>query len=602
MLVEYPDTWGIWKIRMHKSCQHNEVRAARGRVLGWTPSMAADVEGLLESQIPVIQACMDPVTPIPDHQTLVNNYLPQKKAKLYNKALQSLQAEPLKERDWRIKAFVKAEKLKIEEKDGDPRMIQARSPRFNIELGLFTRAVEKNLYSLVDPQLAKMGIRQKVIAKGMNQWERAKVMREMWDSFKTPRSISFDLSRWDQHVGTPLLRVMHKWYNNLVTNKWFQYLLSKQLVNKAMTEKGLVKYSVQGGVMSGDMTTALGNCVAVVVILLTFRALLKELAGEIAYGNTSEMSRKAPRLCVVMKHLLSNALSTNPELMKELANNPIWFKVLDDGDDHVIMTEQKFVPVITAMSSFYWRMAGHELKIEGVVKEFHLIEFCQTKPHKVGNKWVMMPDPRKVLATSGMVSRGNLPFLRPYLKTVWLARAYLHQGQPVLGNFFHLAAKGLNGPLLSRAQFEKNVSGLDYNLKHAMRRKEEIAEDVEVELKMPPLHVITPEQRLMCWEQWGLTPNQQVEMEKTRLKPPGNTQILQRSLLVKTGKGLKEYLTSANIQTLLKEQEIFLLSASPLSIVLAQTLRVAKDLLSRCAIGTNPIEDIFSLVKPTSRS
>lgn len=503
MVAKLPDPF--WKITTHQNCLHNQVRSAMCRVLAPVHKPLPAIMIALYKSALALSRSLPPVQPIGDFEELILRF-PKSKHKLYRRALESLCDYGLTERDWQIKAFVKSEKLQIEQRDGDPRMIQARSPRFNLELGFFTRAIEANLYSLMDPMLLRMGIPKRMIAKGMNLEERANHIVWMWTYYQVPVSISLDLSRWDMHVGLLMVLMMHVFYLGQLRDPWLQALLEKQLRNRAATSQGL-RWRVTGGVMSGDMTTALGNCAAVVVILISLRGLLRSAAAVIVYGSCAETLHAElwdlrPLLEIIVQYL-RGLLSTGTIGLSHLvrvANPSPWFLILDDGDDHVVITEKAMVPLLRDILPRWWSMLGHVLKVEGVVEEVHQIQFCQHKPFLTTMGWTMCPDPYKVLATSTVVTGVYLDKPQQYLKTIWEARALLHQGVPVLGPMFDRLRHLPRGPGLTAESRRKVLSGVDYQL---MRSPHKEIRQVD----------LMPEQRVMFWQQWGITPTEQLLME-----------------------------------------------------------------------------------------
>lgn len=313
----------------------------------------------------------------------VLSYFPKFKHKTYLKAIQSLYASPPNEIDGRVTAFVKVEKIKDPNKD--PRMIQYRSTRFNILLGRFTRPMEKLLYRLTDP------LGERIIAKGMNQRQRAIVLMRKWSAIPDPVAISMDLTRWDLHCNKELLKVMHKFYTTLTPDPELRELLKYQLVNKGTTGAG-IKYQSSGGVMSGDMTTALGNCALLVIVVMDL---------------FQKLTLQEPRLK---------------------------WALMDDGDDFVLIVNSSYVKFVQTAIKEHFTAIGHVIKMEEPVRQFHQIEFCQMKPLQHHGIVEFVPNPHKVLATAFIVVGTRDP--DEYLRVVWQGRAILHQGQPVLGPIF----------------------------------------------------------------------------------------------------------------------------------------------------------------------
>lgn len=462
-----------YNMSVHSPCPHNEIRSLEGRVLRATPQPNPMAIRLLQSTAVELAKRLGPSSSI--EMDLLPSHFPQHKRKLYSRALQSLRDCPLRPSDWWIKAFVKCEKIRILEKRGDPRMIQARTPRFNLALGAYTRAIEHKLYTMVDEEG-----RFPLIAKGLNQYARGKLLSEMFSVMRNPVVLSCDLSRFDMHVNQEQLRVAHLFYKTMDPDPFLQELLERQLVNRGRTQND-IKYMSSGGVMSGDMTTALGNCVLLIVILTTIRKLLLTEGG--------------------LQHLETMGIKT--------VGLESGFLFLVDGDDHVVVCEKDQAPILREVLPKWFNAVGHSLKIEGWAEEIHQIEFCQTKPLRLHGEWVMMPDPRKVLATAFMVSKAHFTQVEQYLGTVWQARAQLHSGMPVLGPLFaRLSRRNPKRLQLTEASFAAMLQGLEHQTRVTGTK-----------LRNPSV-VVANEARVMVAEMWGISLEEQWYLENQEVEIP----------------------------------------------------------------------------------
>lgn len=251
-----PPIYGLWHCFTHTSCICNDTIACVNRVIGEVP--AATARGVRMLRKALREVWRDRVlTPLSLEGSLAS--FKGAKRRIYQRAYDSLRVEPLSRKDARIKAFVKAEKFNPKEKvNPDPRMIQARDPRYNLHLARFLRPLEHVVYGVRSPSGLPM------IVKCMNPKQRAALILEKWRLFDNPVCVSLDCSRWDKHVGPDVLKVEHDFYRS-----WFpgdqdlDQLLRWQMVNECRTSNGL-RYQVVGGRMSGDMNTALGNCTLMV--------------------------------------------------------------------------------------------------------------------------------------------------------------------------------------------------------------------------------------------------------------------------------------------------------------------------------------------------
>nr|WKV34442.1 MAG: RNA-dependent RNA polymerase [Riboviria sp.] len=433
---------GMWNVGIHTDCVHNELKAVVGRVLSMVPKPVPMAINALRSLTISMAKSLPCSSPIPLEEVAL--CFPANKRKLYKQVVQSLSESGLTMRDVRVTAFVKQEKLQDTSKD--PRMIQYRSPRFNVMLARFTRPLESTLYGLRDVD------GQRMVAKGMNMRKRALTLRRMWLTFLDPVALSLDLSRWDMHCNVSLIKIMHLFYLTMIPDKEFKGLLSHQLLNIVLTKGGL-RYKVQGNVMSGDMTTALGNCVLIIIIQLT----LRKLTG-------------------------------------------IHFKILDDGDDHVVLVERHEAQLLMSKMELWFKSLGLSLRVDGQTDEFQNIVFCQHKPIYHHGVWEMMPDPRKVLATAFTVTGKR--DVQVYLREVWGMRALLHQGQPILGPIFRNLT--LKYPPIAHNRGTQYV-GLDRLTKADGRSTIEI-HDVELEA------------RQQVYVMWGFEPDDQVRLESMQIE------------------------------------------------------------------------------------
>jgi len=280
-----------------------------------------------------------------DRDSFAQLYTGRKRTR-YQRAAETLKYRPVARGDAFVSAFVKSEKFDPSAKvNPAPRMIQARNARYNIEVGRFLRPVEHLLYRMEN----EYGYR--VIGKGLSTRARAQLLHDKMARFYAPVVLSLDCSRFDQHVSIEQLRMEHSVYLAANPDPYFEQLLSWQLRNSGATSSD-IRYKTEGKRMSGDMNTALGNCLLMVMMA---RAALKAVG----------------------------------------ASN---YELLDDGDDCLVILEQ----------SEEWRLAGlvdeflafgHELKVENRATSILDVNWCQMKPMQVGGEWRFVADPRKVLSS-----------------------------------------------------------------------------------------------------------------------------------------------------------------------------------------------------------
>jgi hypothetical protein len=150
---------------------------------------------------------------------------PSSKRKLYARAIEKYLALGCGRKDARLKAFTKFEKLNFSEKpDPVPRVIQPRTPVYNVALGCYTRAVEdeilhglKNLFETNTP----------VVMKGYTVEVVGEHMSKKFSQRPNVVGILLDASRFDQHVSVDGLSFEHKVWSAALSGdkrqlRWFE--------------------------------------------------------------------------------------------------------------------------------------------------------------------------------------------------------------------------------------------------------------------------------------------------------------------------------------------------------------------------------------------
>lgn len=387
---------------------------------------------------------MPPTSRIDENEFL--EYYAGRKRVVYQKAADSLKIREVTREDSYLSSFVKAEKINFSKKpDAVPRLIQPRSPRYNVSIGCYIKPMEHDLYHAIDEVFGTP-----VVAKGKNALQRGKIIRDAWDSLVDPVAIFMDASRFDQHVSKQSLEYEHSIYLSLFDNDpELRRLLSWQLHNKGFIRAadGTLKYQVTGMRCSGDMNTALGN------VLL---------------------------MCALMHKYLNTAAKGG-------------FRLINDGDDSVVMVERKYYNNVKQGCKKWFLEMGFTMKYEGETDVFEKIEFCQSQPVFTGVEWVMCRDPRIVLdkdlvsvrpvydqrtwakqltaiAQCGLALAGNLPVFGSFYNT-------LHQGETVqreLLTGMDYLARGMTGHKTSVHQLSRlsfyNAFGITPDEQEALER------------------------------------------------------------------------------------------------------------------------------------
>lgn len=344
---QVPTLPGLWAPYTHRDCTCNELVALRNRVVGKVPEPTQRGIKLLMREARRLTAHLSDVAPMSE-EAFLEHYSGRNRSR-YANAIDSLHRVPLNPRvDSMVKAFVKAEKFNpAGKRNPDPRMIQARSPRYNVEVGRYLKPIEHHLYRL----RSRHGL--PLLGKGLSMQGRGEVLEKIFTYYKHPVCVSYDGSRWDQHVSKEVLEVEHSVYKRLCRDPWFATLLDMQLENRCITAKGW-KYRTRGKRMSGDMNTALGNCLLMIIMV---RAAMREIG--------------------------------------------VVHDIFDDGDDVLVIFESEHLTTVQEQIPGLFLQFGQEIKIENVAYRLEDVEWCQCRP-VVGpeGKYQMTADWRKVLSQS----------------------------------------------------------------------------------------------------------------------------------------------------------------------------------------------------------
>lgn len=431
-----PPGWPVYGV--NNQCVHNEIIALQERTIIELPPVDATPLLPYLSLLPRVHLR-------PRRRDELVALFPRERRKKYAACLRRsfLRWSP------RIKAFTKMERIPIVKrgKPKAPRLIQARAPEFNYLLAAFTKPLEHHLYSW-----HVQGLR--VIAKGLNLLQRAQLLCAAWQRYKQPLAVSLDCTDWDGHVSPALLQVEHEYYRRCFPGSaQLQALLAAQLTNKGSTLTG-VSYTVRGGRMSGDMNTALGNCV--LAALLAFYAVDQIVPGAVQAQ---------------------------------------WVNVICDGDDTILIGERWALELIIPQAPAVYAQFGHVLRVDGLADTIFDVEFCQHKPfRRADGLWVMCPNPQKVLQTSFMAT-GSRSFDMAYFGTLWEQRALIHTGVPCYAVLFARLAR--ENP--ARLQCEHF-----FGFEHANPN-------------LPPCDITMCERALFA-HQWGISIPQQLAIENARVE------------------------------------------------------------------------------------
>lgn len=394
-----------------------------------------------------------PKTAMKPLEDFPSNYVGRRKD-IYQRAVDGLRATPLHKGDSVLRSFVKAEKVNITAKpDPAPRLIQPRSPRFNAVVGSYIKHLEKAIYACIASIFGGP-----TVMKGFNAEQSGRHMRNMWDSFEDPVGIDLDATRFDQHVSREMLQWEHSVYLSAFAGedrRNLAGLLKQQLDNRGIIRcaDGTIRYAVSGCRMSGDMNTAMGNCLIMCALVHT--------------------------------------LSTERGIGTRLANN---------GDDCVVFCERRDVGKLTANIHDWFLQYGFQVKVGAVVDTFERVQFCQMQPLWDGTQWLLVRNPHISMSKDKytLVPLVNEKQAAAWLHGFGIAGMSLTGGIPVLQEYYACMLRhGQPGNVQHSTQWE-NASGF-LNLARGMARE---------------VRPVSESARLSYWRAFDVCPNRQIMLEQ----------------------------------------------------------------------------------------
>jgi hypothetical protein len=265
--------------------------------------------------------------------------------------------------------------------------------------------------------------------------------------------VSLDASRFDQHVSVRALQYEHGFYKWVFDDDpMLSRLLSWQLKNMGHfnTAEGILRYSSEGGRMSGDMNTSCGN-----VILM----------------------------CAMMHGFIRS---------RRWAKKP---RLINDGDDCVFIVEACDAVGLRAHVQEYFRTFGFTMTEDGRTDIFEEVDFCQARPVWDGEEWVMCRNPHLCLDKDLMTVRpifSELQWLEHW-GAVASGGLAIASHLPVFGGFYAWMER------VSRGHVGVLYGSLKYLAKGVSRRDRPVCEDARVSFYkawgLTPGHQIELERR-----------------------------------------------------------------------------------------------------------
>lgn len=387
-------------------------------------------------------------------QQVVDRYSGRKFA-IYDNANKSLCSKSFTHKDSRLTSFVKFEKQDVGKA---PRIINPRTPRFNLLLGQYLKHAEKPFFKAIN--VAYGDHTAATVIKGFNADKSAAILFEKWNRFRKPCAVGLDATKFDMHVSEDALRYEHSFYHALFPGsggRKLRALLRMQLRNSghAHASDGRIDFAMRGTRASGDLNTSLGNCII---------------------------------MCALV-HVYARSRGVDIEL----ANN---------GDDCVVFMASDDETAFRRGLDDWFRARGFAMVAEPTVYEFEQVEFCQTHPVKLIHGWRMVRNHLACLRKDPMclIPISNEKALRKWVKAVGECGTQLAGSVPVQGSFYN-AFERAAGPLRVRS-----------------RHRDEIFRNTSMQMRVQGIkslpRMVTPESRVSYYYAFGILPSEQEELER----------------------------------------------------------------------------------------
>lgn len=278
-----------------------------------------------------------------------------------------------------------------------PRLIQARTTRYTIELGRRLRPLEHWFWG--DGQLLKP-----YFAKSMNGLSKGQRIARLGNDPETVQLgndlvyILGDYSRFDSTQNQSLCAIKDAVYKHVYPyDAELSRMLAWRKINRCRTKTG-IRYTCKARLMSGDYDTALGNCI------INYSAIVA---------------------------------------WSERAGVPVDFIV--DGDDSVICCRAGDVNKLLEVQEDHFAKLGLILK-SSVVRSIHDVDFCQGKLVHTIEGWRLVRNPsraRKHAAVAVETYTGER-WVR-WLRSVGECEAATNAGVPIMQSFANLLLRSTSG-------------------------------------------------------------------------------------------------------------------------------------------------------------
>jgi len=383
------------------------------------------------------------------------------KRRAYEQALRSLGDVELHGGDARVEVFVKAEKTPFGLKKGvDPRIICARSKRYNIKLLQYLVPVERLLYHVRGETW--WGVpRTRIFAKGLNLKERAELLERKFRHFERPLVVELDCSRFDGHVDREMLRLEHRFYLSLFSgDRDLARLLEMQLRTKGKSMNG-VMFAMDGKRATGDPNTGCGNS------------------------------------------LLEGAM-----IRSGMQGLGVKWDMLGDGDNVVLFLEEDTSARVLTHLSAHFKRCSQVLTVDNRTSVLDRVTFCRMRPLMVGGvrrlarPWTSVLGGMLVSHRHFREAKGGMAIAKAIVR----AELDLSLGVPIIDPCCRHLLSLMDSVVVGRVPVDTGV----YQM---LRWFEGVTDPNEVLNSEPPAREVDVEDRGRFADAWGVEPSEQLAIE-----------------------------------------------------------------------------------------
>nr|QVU39988.1 RNA-dependent RNA polymerase [Magnaporthe oryzae RNA virus] len=384
---------GMWVPAVHADCPHNQVASLLKRTLGPVPDPVHEAVG------PSVKAVFTRLRSLAARSGVSRWSLRQTAesykgslGRRYMEAERSLRVDgPVNSGDTYLRPFLKAEKIKVMDKQSKPRMIFPRSPRYNLSIASRLKPFEHWVWGrLTTRTVLGTGV-GRVVAKGLNPRQRANLIVRKFNALDDCVCVEVDGKAFEAHVGKDQILEEHGVYEAAFPGDWeLRRLLRVQLSLRGKLPCG-AEFERPGGRASGDFNTGMGNSL---IMLAVVGAVMKELA-------------------------------------------PGAFDLLVDGDNALVFMPRGLLGFVRAnFERRVLEVSGHEIQLDSPCSVIEQIRFGQSAPINLGGSrgWTMVRDPRKVISQALSSHRWlrEPTFATEWIRGVAACELSLSRGVPVL--------------------------------------------------------------------------------------------------------------------------------------------------------------------------